>query len=380
MSVKKCSYGQVQNETEIDTLSAIENCLLKGLTNIIKYDSYSHDLSHIADRRRAAIWIDKIDFSCEDGNVRNQDVVVVTPMSKLRKYIEPKSSVKVVLDMVDGYLVEDTSAFKDYARQLDRVGVLEFFKNPSRFSKSIARLCKACDLVTVGSEEQASTVRALNPNVFPIWDCHDEFGSPREPLCKEKVSNFNIFWEGLSVTLFHFEECMSELREFILKTDSTLHIVTNSEHYRFGNKFFKIPTEQLIAEIFKGLESRVIFHPWSIPKVREVASECDFGLIPLLEGDKFARLKPENKLMIYWRFGLPTLFSDSPSYLRVSKELGLSDFSVAKGKWGEKLSWLANDLVGQGGRISSATEMLRENHNEKAILAKWQKAFQTLAP
>jgi hypothetical protein len=84
--------------------------------------------------------------------------------------------------------------------------------------------------------------------------------------------------------------------------------------------------------------------------------------------------------MIYWRLGLPTLFSDSPSYLRVSKEIGLVDFSVAKGTWGGKLSWLANDLVRQGGRISSATEMLRENHNEKAILAKWQKAFQTLAP
>lgn len=305
---------------------------------------------------------------------------MINPFSNPSKLLTENRDIKLVLDMVDGYLVDKPNFAKDFLRQLSRVGIREFMRNPVRFSKKISQLCSEVDLITVGSEEQASVARVFNPNVFAIWDCHDEFGSSREPLGKEKVSNFNIFWEGLSVTLFHFEECMSELREFILKTDSNLHIVTNSEHYRFGNKFFKIPTKQLIAKIFKGLESRVIFHPWSIPKVREVASECDFGLIPLLEGDKFARLKPENKLLIYWRLGLPTLFSDSPSYLRVSKELGLSDFSVAKGKWGEKLSWLANDLVGQGGRISSATKMLRENHNAKAILAKWQKAFQTLAP
>jgi hypothetical protein len=337
-------------------------------------------LSHIADRRRTAIWRDQIKILKQSGSDQEVDIHVINPFSNPSNLLIENRDIKLVLDMVDGYLVDKPNFLKDFLRQLSRVGIREFMRNPVCFSKNISQLCSKVDLITVGSEEQASVARVFNPNVFAIWDCHDEFGSPREPLGREKVSNFNIFWEGLSVTLFHFKECMSELREFILKTDSTLHIVTNSEHYRFGNKFFKIPTEQLIAEIFKGLESRVIFHPWSIPKVREVASECDFGLIPLLEGDKFARLKPENKLMIYWRFGLPTLFSDSPSYLRVSKELGLSDFSVAKGKWGEKLSWLANDLVGQGGRISSATKMLRENHNEKAILAKWQKAFQTLAP
>ncbi len=308
------------------------------------------------------------------------DIHVINPFSNTSKLLVENRDIKLVLDMVDGYLVDKPNFVKDFLRQLSRVGIREFLRKPVSFSKKISQLCREVDLITVGSEEQASVARVFNPNVFAIWDCHDEFGSPREPHCKEKVSNFNIFWEGLSVTLFHFKECMSELREFILKTDSNLHIVTNAEHYRFGNRLFKVPAEQIIAEVFKGFDGRVQFHPWSIPKVREVAGECDFGLIPLLEEDKFARLKPENKLMIYWRLGLPTLFSDSPSYLRVSKEIGLVDFSVAKGTWGGKLSWLANDLVRQGGRISSATEMLRENHNEKAILAKWQKAFQTLAP
>lgn len=285
---------------------------------------------------------------------------------------------KLVLDLVDGYLAEHPSLLKDYLRQLSRVGALEFLRRPIRFSKSLTLLCEESELIIVASQEQAEVARTLNPNVIPIWDCHDELGAPRYPSLFQKKSKFEIFWEGLSVTLFHFQECLPDLKDFLLETNSTLNIVSNPNHFRFSNRFFRVSTEKYIGKFFKDLENHVKFYEWSVTKVREVASHCDFGLTPILERDKFARLKPENKLMIYWRLGLPTLFSDSPSYLRVAHKLGLSDFSVAGGRWKEKLLWLSEDLINQGGRISTATEMLIEHHNEQAILAQWRRAFQGL--
>lgn len=286
---------------------------------------------------------------------------------------------KLVLDLVDGYLAEHPSLLKDYLRQLSRVGALEFLRRPIRFSKNLTLLCEESDLIIVASQEQAEVARTLNPNVISIWDCHDELGAPRYPTLLQKESKFEIFWEGLSVTLFHFQECLPDLKDFLLETNSTLNIVSNPNHFRFSNRFFRVSTEKYLSKLFKDLENHVKFYEWSVTKVREVASYCDFGLIPLLERDKFARLKPENKLMIYWRLGLPTLFSGSPSYLRVAHKLGLSDFSVAGGRWKEKLLWLSEDLINQGSRISTATDMLIEHHNEQAILAQWRRAFQGLS-
>jgi hypothetical protein len=346
---------------------------------MVTYDSYSKDLTHIGDRRRIGLWIKRFDTWTKSKEFDCQGIHIATPLSNFEKLKKGRGTTRLILDMVDGYLVEEAGVFKDYMRNLNRVGILAFFKDPKRYSDSLVEFCKACDLITVGSEEQAVIARQFNPNVFPIWDCHDEFGPPANSIFKAKTSNFNIFWEGLSVTLKHFQECLADLKSFMLQTNSTLNIVTNSEHYRFSNRYLKVDTEKYIGRIFKGLEEQVYFHPWSITKVREVSAQCDFGLIPLLAEDRFARLKPENKLMIYWRLGLPTLFSNSPAYLRVSGELGLSDFAVSEGMWEEKLYWLSENLTVEGRRISSATKMLREKHNEQAILFKWEEALQTLA-
>lgn len=352
--------------------------LFKKGAAILTYDSYSTDLSQIADRRRTAIWKDQIKDIEQSGQGEEIHIHVANPFSTKKRLQSLNKNTRLVLDLVDGYLAEQPSLLKDYLRQLSRVGVLEFLRRPIRFSKSLTLLCEESDLIIVASQEQAEVVRNLNPNVIPIWDCHDELGEPRHPSPLHKESKFEIFWEGLSVTLFHFQECLPDLKEFLLETNSTLNIVSNPNHFRFSNRFLKVSTEKYLGKIFRELEYHIKFHEWSVTRVREVASRCDFGLIPLLERDKFARLKPENKLMIYWRLGLPTLFSGSPSYLRVAQKLGLSDFSVEGGRWKERLLWLSKDLVNQGGRISTATDMLVEHHNEQAILAQWRRAFQSL--
>lgn len=346
---------------------------------MITYDSYTNNLSYIVDRRRVGLWIKRFDTWAQSKEFDFNRIHVATPLSNFEELEVNGGETRLILDIVDGYLVEEAGFFKDYMRNLNRVGIFAFIKNPKRYSDSLVEFCKACDLITVGSEEQAVIARQFNPNVFPIWDCHDEFGAPENPILHAKKSNYNIFWEGLSVTLKHFQECLTDLKTFMLRTNSTLNIITNPQHYRISNRYFKVDTDRYIKRFFKGLEDQVKFHPWSITKVQEVSAFCDFGLIPLLAEDRFARLKPENKLMIYWRLGLPTLFSASPAYLRVSHELGLSDFSVPEGMWDEKLSWLSENLPVEGRRISSATKMLREKHNEQAILVKWEEAIQTLA-
>lgn len=113
-------------------------------------------------------------------------------------------------------------------------------------------------------------------------------------------------------------------------------------------------------------------------KVREIASECDFGVIPILENDEFARLKPENKLLIYWRLGLQTLFSDTPSYVRLADEVGVPEYSVKSGKWAEKLKEISTPPHSLNENILNAQEYLLRFHSEEVILGQWKNALSSL--
>jgi hypothetical protein len=193
-----------------------------------------------------------------------------------------------------------------------------------------------------------------------------------------KNHGFNIFWEGLGFTIFHFEEVAKDLGKFLLETNSTLNLVTNETFSKYAGKFGKIESKILIQKIFGPAAKNVHIHPWSQEKVREIARKCDFGVIPILENDDFARLKPENKLLIYWRLGLQTLFSDTPSYVRLADEVGVPEYSVNSGKWAEKLEEISKAPSCLNPNMLNVHEYLLRFHSEEVILGQWKKALNSL--
>ena len=58
-------------------------------------------------------------------------------------------------------------------------------------------------------------------------------------------------------------------------------------------------------------------HEWSPFAVRAISSRCHLGLIPLDQDRPLYRAKPENKLLIMWRLGLPVVTSATAAYKRV---------------------------------------------------------------
>jgi len=343
-----------------------------------KYDSYSADLSHIADRRRIGLWINKKDFEVFDSKNIPISVQVIQPLTDPFLIKKLDSDTKIVLDMVDGYLVDTPSILIDYARYFLRSSKIPAICLPMRFSKSLRRVCTLVDLVVVASDEQAELVRPFNQNVKVIRDSHDELGEPLPIKEISKNNNLNIFWEGLGFTLIHFEDIANDLGEFLISTNSTLHIVTNEVYPRFAAKFAKVKAIKVVRQIFGDAASRVIVHPWSEEKVKEIASECDFGIIPINDQNRFAQLKPENKLLIYWRLGLQTLFSNTPSYVRLANGVGVPEYSVKSGEWGEKLRLISNTPGGLSKNMLNLQEYLLRFHSEETILNKWREALNSL--
>lgn len=343
-----------------------------------QYDSYSADLTQIADRRRIGLWIHKQDFEVFDSSGSPINIQIIQPFTDPFLIKRLDAQTRIVLDMVDGYLVDTPSLPLDYARYFLRSSKIPALIHPKRFSRSLQKICTFVDMVVVASDEQAELVRPFNKNIRVIRDSHDELGQPLPMKEFSKNTNLDIFWEGLGFTLIHFDDVATDLGKFLLSTNSTLHLVTNETFPRFAGKFGRIDTRRKIKDMFGLAASRIVVHPWSEKMVSEVAAKCDFGIIPINQKNKFAQLKPENKLLIYWRLGLQTLFSDTPSYVRLASEVGVAEYSVKSGEWSAKLREISEAHGCLSENIHKAQEYLLRFHSERVILEQWREALDSL--
>ena len=342
------------------------------------YDSYSADLTQIADRRRIGLWIHKQDFEVFDSNNNPINIQIIQPLTDPYLIQRLSKETRIVLDMVDGYLVDTPSLLVDYARYFLRSSKIPALIRPMRFSRSLQKVCTLVDMVVVASDEQAELVRPFNRNVRVIRDSHDELGQPLPIKEFSKKTNLNIFWEGLGFTLIHFEDAATDLGDFLISTNSTLHLVTNETFSRFAGKFGRVEARREIKDMFGLAASRIVVHPWSEEKVSEIAKKCDFGIIPINHQNRFAQLKPENKLLIYWRLGLQTLFSDTPSYVRLAEEVGVPEYSVKSGEWAAKLAEISEARGCLSKNMLKTQEYLLRFHSETVILEQWKEALNSL--
>ena len=101
-------------------------------------------------------------------------------------------------------------------------------------------------------------------------------------------------------------------------------------------------------------------------------------MIPIDLSVPMQRLKPENRLLIMWRLGLPCLTSPSPAYVRVSEQAGVKAACDTNVEWLQNLNRLMGDPDFAFSEISAGQNYLRENHNQKILLKKWDSVFESV--
>jgi hypothetical protein len=101
-------------------------------------------------------------------------------------------------------------------------------------------------------------------------------------------------------------------------------------------------------------------------------------MIPIDLTIPMQRLKPENRLLIMWRVGLPCLTSPSPAYTRVSRKAGVVAACNSSEEWLENFNRFLNDPGFAFNQILAGQNYLRENHNKALLLKKWDLAFDSV--
>lgn len=344
----------------------------------IGYVPYSSDLSHPGDRRRIGTWAKTRKSDLQLDNPLESDLLVLSAAANFDFWIN-KSKQPVILDLVDGYLGEDPLFLRDLGRNLVRSFNGKSNYSAVTFTRALQRACRKADAVVVASPEQAKEVLPFNSCVYVILDDHSELDAARRLRRVGRPENPSpkyIFWEGFGYTIKHFRILAPSLDKFMSQSGYKLLIVTNPNFARWGGYLGKVNAEKLIKKWFPKSKNQLEVIPWSIEDVIRCASVSDFAIIPVDTKDKFANLKPENKLLSMWHLGLPTIFSSTFAYKRVAKEIGVSEFCIDSSNWKGVFENL--DVHSLEDSSDRAESYINKTHTRDILVEKWQKVFETV--
>lgn len=344
----------------------------------IGYVPYSADLSHPGDRRRISTWSKARRTNLQLKDPTESDLLVLSAAANFNFWLH-KSKQPVILDLVDGYLGEDPVFIRDLGRNLIRS-----FKGKSNYSavtftRALQNACRKADAVIVASPEQAKDVLRFNSCVHVILDDHSELDASRQEREISKTKNPSqkyIFWEGFGYTIKHFKSVAPSLDEFMNQSGYKLLVLTNPNFARWGGYLGKINAEKMIKKWFPKSKNQIEVIQWSIESVIRCASLSDFAIIPVDTNDKFANLKPENKLLSMWHLGLPTLFSSTLAYKRVADEVSLSEFCVSPGNWQSIFDNLNIESLEDS--LNKTENYINETHTRDLLVEKWQIVFEAV--
>jgi hypothetical protein len=330
---------------------------------------YSADLSHPGDRRRIVSWARNRGHEIVVGEINNVDVLFLSEGSDFLRLSKIKGAPKL-FDLIDGYLAPQ-NGFYDTLRGLSKSVIGQHKTFPRSYSSIVRETCRNVQLVICSSPEQAETIRPYNPNIRTILDNHSEFPF-RSFHNTGGGETSGLFWEGTTFTLAGVEKLFGALADL----DTHLNIVTDLMHPRLLGRYFKQEVRSRLEYRLKG--TRFNLFPWSIENVVKQSARSKVSIIPVNTRDKLQFMKPENRLLIMYRLGMPCLTSAIPSYERIETALQTNITCEGVGEWKMSISRLLTDKEYAADQVYKGQRYIREFHTEEILFDKWDEAVKSL--
>lgn len=341
----------------------------------IGYVPYSDKLDKPGDRRRFCYYAKKrnVDFEIARPS-KEYDVVIVTERGDLSVWGRlGNKKTKLVYDFIDSYLSIPRYDPKGMLR-----GLAKYIAGESRHLqldhwKAIERMCGRSAAVICTTEEQKKAISGFCANTHMILDFHtDTVRNTKERYAAGSV--FNFVWEGLPHNIGSLYEIKDVLAELGAEHNIVLHIVTDLKYNQYMGKFGRRNTVDLAGKLFDNIR----IHEWDEKTCSSIVTGCDMALIPIPLNDPLAYGKPENKLLLFWRMGMPVIVSATPAYSRAMKKCGLAMACRTKAEWRQALVKYINDENARREAGRRGRAFAEENYGEAKMLAKWDELFKSI--
>ena len=340
----------------------------------IGYVPYSATLEMPGDRRRFAAYAKARNLPFELARPEERyDLVVLSELADISVWCDYPHG-KVVYDLIDSYLAIPRSNVKQWLR-----GPAWFIMGRHRrlridYWAAIQNMCRRADAVVCTTEEQKCNIQRYCQNTHIILDVHTAVvrSIKQDYRCGEP---FNLVWEGLPSNISQLEQIHEVLGAINRHRPLVLNLVTDPDQRRLLGRFGRAQSIDLAHKVFDS----VLLHTWDEVKCSEIIRGCDLAVIPIDLSDPFVSGKPENKLLLLWRMGMPVVTSATPAYQRAMLGAGTEGFACRdQEEWMTAIECMISDEslrreVGTCGRAFA--EM---HYSEEALLACWDRMFASL--
>jgi hypothetical protein len=209
-----------------------------------------------------------------------------------------------------------------------------------------------------------------NGEVSEILDFHSEV--PFVEFSPRNSDGLGFMWEGLPYTLNHIIELQDLLNTY---PRSRLCILTRFDSKMILNRFFDINVAKLVQAKLPQNTRSIEVLPWSIENLSVVSHKSNFGVIPIQTGISYDHLKAENRLLIMWRLGLPTITGPLPSYKRLQESIGIQFVCENKHDWSRIIKNFLDNPELTGEYMKRAQEYIKSTHSDEILLRKWDLAL-----
>lgn len=346
----------------------------------IGYWPLTKTLSSAGDRRRLIFWAQARGHTIVTDLTQSVDLIVASENVDFNSRIFDQTKIPIIFDLVDAYL-SPLNPFDDLARGLAKRISGQISGGLKPFSHHVKDFCLRANAVICSSAEQEAIINLYNLNTHVILDSHDEI--PFKDIRGSKAVSRNvtgILWEGQPATLRGVRQISSVLAELSKENDLRINFVTDEKYFQYLGKFVQRRTQDLVERELHQAKGRVRIIPWSVDRLVSSASESAVAMIPIDLNVPMQRLKPENRLLIMWRLGLPCLTSPSPAYRRVADKAGVSGICIDPNAWLENFMKLFTDPSFAHAETIRGQDYLMKNHNRTSLLNKWDFAVASVFP
>lgn len=340
----------------------------------IAYAPYNTDLIVPGDRRRFVFYANerKIRFDLADP-LKIYDIVYLTYGCNLSTWIEYKKKnpdVKFVFELIDSYLLENTSILTIFR------GVTRYLLGKESalwlsYKSALRKMISIADVVVCSTQPQRANMLRFNNNIHISLDYFSNDITRRKTSLKSS-RKFKLVWEGQAYTV----------NNLLLLNDVFEKLGDEVELYIITDPVIKSPLkifDKKTNSILKALKCKYNLLDWDKSSFSEDIANADLAIIPIASDNPMMWNKPENKLLLLWEIGIPTLTSDTPAYKRVMDMAGLDFYCASSDEWVQKITEYVNSSIEyRKTLVEKANDYLHKFHNKDEILKNWDSIFNSL--
>lgn len=344
----------------------------------VGYVEVNEDWSAPADRRRFIGYARARGLHVESASPeKSYDLVVLSQRADLTLWREYDRA-PLVYECIDSYILPPRD-FRGRVRGLGKFLTRQHRRLEWRYDRSVAAMCRRADAVVCSTDVLRDAAAQYCDNVHVILDLFDDAVLSVKRDFRASAP-FALVWEGLASGAVG--SVLPYVRDVVrpLLEDGTarLHLISDITYPSISDQFGRRHLANDIRRLFGPLTPQVSLYQWNDQTFSAIATACDLAIVPIPPGDPYLRGKPENKLVLLWRTGLPVVTSATPAYSQAMRNSGVPLLCETLPEWHAMLRRLAHDEALRREAAAAGRHLAEARYSSAEMLRRWDNVIDSV--